>query len=192
MWSGDDAPQFAHHLAALLHDGVEVVFELLDEGGVVVAYLFDDEGEGAPCLVDAHAAGCHLGGDVAAQVIDVFGLGLDFLCGSDGVEIAVDEGLALMQVALIEDVLVCDHVVAWLHFFKLLGVHACYGCAHAAYVHDKAAVAVDADDVAFESGKVACGDAELDVVARIIMEGVKEEADALWRDLADAHEGLHL
>ena len=190
--TGDELFHLLEHLGALLHDGGEIVPLLLNEGGIIVADLFDDEGEDAPGLVDVHAAGGHLREDVVVKVGDVLGLCLHFLCGLHGMEITVDEGLTLMQVALVEDVLVAEHVLIGLHFLELLGMHTCYGYADAAHTHHQTAVAVYADDVAFESCQLAGGDAKQDAVAGIVMEGVEEEADALGRGFADAHERLHL
>lgn len=77
------------------------------------------------------------------------------------------------------------------HHLKLLAVYACDGYAHATNVHDETAVAVYSDDVTFEAGEEAGGDAQLDVVARIVFEWMEEETDAVGRDLQYAHERLH-
>ena len=58
-------------------------------------------------------------------------------------------------------------------------------------VEDELAVAVDADDVALVAGEDAGEDAELDMVAGKLLEGVAEEGDALWVVAQHRHERLH-
>ena len=93
-------------------------------------------------------------------------------------EIAIDEHLLFVKVALIEHIAV-DSGLGGFHFFESLGMDSGYGYAHASYLHDELAVAVDADDISGHISHVASGDTEQDAVASIIMEWMKEKADAL-------------
>lgn len=52
---GGDAGYLLHNLAASVDDGLEVVFDIVEEGGVVVAYLFDHEIEGGEGVLDVKA-----------------------------------------------------------------------------------------------------------------------------------------
>ena len=70
-------------------------------------------------------------------------------------------------------------------------MYAGYGYAHATYVHYEAAVTVDADDIAFETGKEAGGDAQLDVARGIVFERMEQETYAFRRGFQHAHERLH-
>lgn len=61
----------------------------------------------------------------------------------------------------------------------------------AAEVHDKLAVAVDADYIAFLTFEGAGEDTEFDVVLGEFEEGVAEEGDAFGLGVHQTHKGLH-
>lgn len=79
----------------------------------------------------------------------------------------------------------------FLHHLELLAVYAGYGYTHAANVHYQTAVAVDADDIAFKTGKESGRDAKLDISTGIIFERMQQETDTFRGHLQYAHEGLH-
>lgn len=70
-------------------------------------------------------------------------------------------------------------------------MHATDGDGVAGEVHDELAIALDADDVAFLTGKGACEDAQTDVTLDKLDEGITHEGDAIWSGLENGHEGLH-
>ena len=78
-----------------------------------------------------------------------------------------------------------------MYLFEVLLVDATEGDGVATEVEDELAVAVDADDVALVAGEDASEDAELDMVAGELLEGVAEEGDALRVVAQHRHEGLH-
>ena len=150
---------------------------MVGEGGVVVANFFDDELECAPCFVNLHAVVSHLFEHILAEIFYILCLCWHILDGFDWMEVAVDEHLLFVEIALIERVAV-DSSCRWFHFFESLGMDSRYGYAHASNLHNELAVAVDADDVSGHVCHVACGDAEQNAVASVVVEGVKEEAYA--------------
>ncbi len=188
---GDEAVELVDHFWAAVGYWSKGDAVLVEVGGVIVGDLFDDEGEGGPCLGTLHAVVWLLVLDVAEEVEDVVGLGGYVFWGGDGVEVAVEEGLTLVEVALVEGGGIGGGG-GGRYFFEVLGVDAWDGYAHASYVHDEATVAVYADDVALKACELSCGDAEEDAVAGVIVEGLEEEAYALGLCGVDAHEGTHL
>lgn len=94
--------ELLEHLTALEEDGCQTIGLLLTGRGVIIDYLLDDEGEGAPCFADAHAVLSQLSENMLMKERDVFCLGLYILGGPDGMKISVDEYLSLVEVALIE------------------------------------------------------------------------------------------
>ena len=94
-------------------------------------------------------------------------------------EIAVYQHLPLLQVALVEDILMGDCSLALLHFLKVLSMNTADCYTHSTDVHHQAAVSVYANDVAFQTSHLTCGDTEENAVASIIMVRVKQETDAL-------------
>lgn len=70
-------------------------------------------------------------------------------------------------------------------------MHSADGDGVASEVHDELAVALDADDVAFLTGKGTGEDAEADVALDKLDEGITHEGDALGVGLQHGHEGLH-
>lgn len=58
-------------------------------------------------------------------------------------------------------------------------------------IHDKLAVAVDTDDIAFLTFEGAGEDTEFDVVLGEFEEGVAEEGDAFGLGVHQTHKGLH-
>ena len=175
--SVDEALEFLQHLGSHTEDwSAEGVF-VVGNGGVVVADFFDNELQGAPRFVYLHAVVSHLVEDILAEIFYIICLRIYLLGGFDWMEIAIDKHLLFVEVALIEHIAV-DSGLGGFHFFKSLGMDSGYGYAHASYLHDELAVAVDADDISGHISHVASGDTEQDAVASIIMEWMKEEADA--------------
>lgn len=70
-------------------------------------------------------------------------------------------------------------------------MHSADGDGVASKVHDELAVALDADDVAFLTGKGTGEDAETNVALDKLDEGITHEGDALGVGLQHSHEGLH-
>ena len=104
--------ELLEHLTALEEDGCQTIGLLLTGRGVVIDYLLDDEGEGAPCFADAHAVLGQLGEDMLMKERDVLCLGLYILGGLDGMEISVDEYLSLVEVALVEWAMLRDRFLS--------------------------------------------------------------------------------
>ena len=98
----EEGVELVEHLTTLEEDGCQTIGLLLTGRGVVIGYLLDDEGEGAPCFADAHAVLGQFGEYMLMKERDVLCLGLYFLGGLDGMEISVDEYLTLVEVALVE------------------------------------------------------------------------------------------
>lgn len=106
-WTVEYRIYFLENLGSHLHDGVEVFFELLDEWGIVITYLFDDKDIGAPCLVDVHAFLCKFCQHIFSQVVDVLGLDGYLISCFHRVEVAVDESFSLLQITLVEWISIC-------------------------------------------------------------------------------------
>lgn len=98
----EEGAELVEHLTPLEEDGCQAIGLLLTGRGVVIDYLLDDEGEGAPCFADAHAVLGQFGEYMLMKEGDVLCLGLYILGGLDGMKISVDEYLTLMEVALVE------------------------------------------------------------------------------------------
>ena len=158
----------------------------------MVAYLLDDEGIGAPCLAGLHAALCQLCRHIPAQIVDVLCLRHCVTVCLHRMEVAVYECLTFLQVAPVEDVIVCKRGLALLHFLEMLGMDTADGDAKSADIHHETAVTVNAYDVAFQPRQLTGGDAQQDAVAGIVVIGMEQEADALRRYARDAHEWAHL
>ena len=188
----EEGVELLEHLTALEEDGCQTIGLLLTGRGVVIDYLLDDEGEGAPCFIDAHAVLGQFGENMLMKERDVLCLGLYILSGLDGMEVSVDEYLTLVEVALVEGAVLRDWFLGGCHFLKPLGMDSRDGYAHTTHIHHKSPVAVDTDDIALEASQFACGDTQEDAVAGIVVEGMKEEAYAAGVGRVDAHEGLHL
>ena len=169
-----------------------MALELFEGWGVVVANLLDDEAEDEPCLGGEHPVLRKLRQYIIAQIVDVLGLWGDVLCGLYGMKKAVDKSLTLMEVTLVERRAVEVCATSLIDLLKMLSMHTGDSHTHATDIHDKTTVAVDANDVTFESCQVARGDAEEDAVASIIMERLKKETDTIGLRFVDAHEGSHL
>ena len=98
----EEGVELLEHLTALEEDGSHAIGLLLTGRGVVIDYLLDNEGEGAPCFADAHAVLGQFGEYMLMKERDVLCLGLYILGGLDRMEISVDEYLTLVEVALVE------------------------------------------------------------------------------------------
>ena len=98
----EEGVELQEHLTALEENGCQAIGLLLTGRGVVIDYLLDDEGEGAPCFADAHAVLGQLSEYMLMKERDALCLGLYILGGLDGMEISVDEYLSLVEVALVE------------------------------------------------------------------------------------------
>lgn len=188
----EEGVELLEHLTALEEDGCHAIGLLLTGRGVVIDYLLDDEGEGAPRFADAHAVLGQLGEDMLMKERDVLCLGLYILGGLDGMEISVDEYLSLVEVALVEWAVLRDRFLSGRHFLKPLGMDSRDGYAHTTHIHHKPSVAVDTDDIALEASQFASGDTQEDAVASVVVEGMKEEAYAVGVGRVDTHKGLHL
>ena len=106
MRTCDNPFHFLEHLASFTHDGVEVLLGLFYEWGIIVTYLFYDEGIDVPCVIVGDSIVCQLIQGVLSQIVDVFCLQRHFLVVFHGMEIAVYQHLPFLQVALVEDILV--------------------------------------------------------------------------------------
>lgn len=186
-----DAGYLLHNLAASVDDGLEVVFDIVEEGGVVVAYLFDHEIEGGAGVLDVKTLAEHIGVGLTEEHLDVLGLCRHLLGSLHLMEEGVDKGMALMEIALVEGGTVLG-VTVFADFLKALGVDIGYGHSHATDIHHQSAVAGNADDIAFKAGIVARDDAQQGAVLGVIDERTEEEAQPVGLGLRDAHEGLHL
>ena len=186
-----DAGYLLHNLAASIDDGLEVVFDVVEEGGVVVAYLFDHEIEGGEGVLDVKALAEHVGVGLTEEHLDVLGLCRHLLGSLHLMEEAVDKGMALMEIALVEGGTVLG-VTVFADFLKALGVDIGDGHSHATDIHHQSAVAGNADDIAFKAGIVARDDAQQGAVLGVIDKRTEEEAQPVGLGLRDTHEGLHL
>lgn len=77
------------------------------------------------------------------------------------------------------------------HHLEGLAMDSRDGNAHATDIHDKATVAVDADNIALKTGKGTGNETQFDVATGIILERMKQETNALWRCLHHTHERAH-
>ena len=188
---GGDTGYLLHNLAASVDDGLEIVFDVVQEGGVVVANLFDHEIEGGEGVLDVKALAEHIGVGLTEEHLDVLGLCCHLLGGLHLMEEGVDKGMALMEIAFVEGGTALG-VTVFIDFLKALGMDIGDGHSHAADIHHQSAVAGNADDIAFKAGIVARDDAQQGAVLGVIDERTEEEAQSVGLGLRDAHEGLHL
>lgn len=186
-----DAGYLLHNLTASIDDGLEVVFDIVEEGGVVVANLFDHEIEGGEGVLDVKALAEHIGVGLTEEHLDVLGLCSHLLGGLHLMEEGVDKGMTLMEIALVEGGTVLG-VTVFIDFLKALGVDIGDGHSHATDIHHQSAVAGNADDIALKAGIVARNDAQQGAVLGVIDKRTEEEAQSVGLGLRDAHEGLHL
>lgn len=169
-----DAGYLLHNLAASIDDGLEVVFDIIEEGGVVVANLFDHEIEGGEGVLDVKALAEHVGVGLTEEHLDVLGLCRHLLGGLHLMEEGVDKGMALMEIALVEGSTVLG-VTIFVYFLETLGVDIGDGHSHAADIHHQSAVAGNADDIAFKAGIVARDNAQQGAVLGVIDKRTEEE-----------------
>lgn len=186
-----DAGYLLHYLATSVDDGLEVVFDIVEEGGVVVANLFDHEIEGGEGVLDVKTLAEHIGVGLTEEHLDVLGLCRHLLGSLHLMEEGVDKSMALMEIAFVEGGTVLG-VTVFVYFLKTLGVDIGDGHSHAADIHHQSAVAGNADDIAFKAGIVAGDDAQQGAVLGVIDERTEEEAQSVGFGLRDSHEGLHL
>lgn len=186
-----DAGYLLHYLAASIDDGLEVVFDVVEEGGVVVANLFDHEIEGGEGILDVKALAEHVGVGLTEEHLDVLGLCRHLLGGLHLMKEGVDKGMTLMEIAFIEGGTILG-VTVFVYFLKTLGVDIGDGHSHAADIHHQSAVAGNADDIALKAGIVARNDAQQGAVLGVIDERTEEEAQSVGLGLRDTHERLHL
>lgn len=186
-----DAGYLLHNLAASIDDGLEVVFDIVEEGGVVVANLFNHEIEGGEGVLDVKALAEHIGVGLTEEHLDVLGLCCHLLGGFHLMEEGVDKGMTLMEIALVEGGTVLG-VTVFVYFLKTLGVDIGNGHSHAADIHHQPAVAGNADDIALKAGIVARDDAQQGAVLGVIGKRTEEETQSVGLGLRDAHERLHL
>lgn len=169
-----DAGYLLHYLAASIDDGLEVVFDVVQEGGVVVAYLFDHEIEGGEGVLDVKALAEHIGVGLTEEHLDVLGLCCHLLGGLHLMEEGVDKGMALMEIAFVEGGTALG-VTVFIDFLKALGMDIGDGHGHAADIHHQSAVAGNADDIAFKAGIVARDNAQQGAVLGVIDKRTEEE-----------------
>lgn len=186
-----DAGYLLHYLAASIDDGLEVVFDIIEEGGVVVANLFYHEIEGGEGIFDVKALAEHVGMGLTEEHLDVLGLCRHLLGGLHLMEEGVDKGMTLMEIAFVEGGATLG-VTVFVYFLKALGVDIGDGHSHAADIHHQSAVAGNADDIAFKAGIVARNDAQQGAVLGVIDKRTEEEAQSVGLGLRNTHEGLHL
>lgn len=159
-----DAGYLLHYLATSVDDGLEVVFDIVEEGGVVVANLFYHEIEGGEGIFDVKALAEHVGVGLTEEHLDVLGLCRHLLGGLHLMEECVDKGMTLMEIAFVEGGTVLG-VTVFVYFLKTLGVDIGDGHSHAADIHHQSAVAGNADDIAFKAGIVARDNAQQGAVS---------------------------
>ncbi len=188
---GGDTGYLLHNLAASVDDGLEVVFDVVEEGGVVVAYLFDHEIEGGEGILDVKALAEHVGVGLTEEHHDVLGLCRHLLGGLHLMKEGVDKGMTLMEIAFVEGGTALS-VTVFVHFLETLGVDIGDGHRHAADIHHQSAVAGNTDDIALKAGIVARDNAQQGAVLGVIDKRTEEEAQPVGLGLRDAHEGLHL
>lgn len=172
--SRGDAGYLLHYLAPGIDDGLEVVFDVVEEGGVVVAYLFNHEIEGGEGVLDVKALAEHIGVGLTEEHLDVLGLCRHLLSGFHLMEEGVDKGMTLMEIAFVEGGTVLG-VTVFIDFLKALSVDIGDGHSHAADIHHQSAVAGNADDIALKAGIVARDDAQEGAVLGVIDERTEEE-----------------
>lgn len=186
-----DTGYLLHNLAASVDDGLEVVFDIVEEGSVVVAYLFDHEIEGGEGVLDVKALAEHVGMGLTEEHLDILGLCRHLLGGFHLMEEGVNKGMTLMEIALVEGGTVLGFTV-FVYFLETLSVDIGDGHSHAADIHHQSAVAGNADDIALKAGIVARNDAQQGTVLGVIDKRTEEEAQPVGLGLRDAHERLHL
>lgn len=189
---GEEAGDFLQDGAAGIEDGGKVFAIGVDGGGVVVTYFLDDEIEGVVGVFDLEAVFTKVGEGLFVQEFDVLGLGGYVPYFAYRMEIAVDECVALVEVASVEGGAFMAVGLVFTDFLEPLDMHAGDSDAHAAHVHHETAVASDADDVAFDPGQGAGDDTEQAAVFGVIVKGSEQEADAVGVGAGHAHEGSHL
>lgn len=170
-----DAGYLLHYLAASIDDGLEVVFDIIEEGGVVVAYLFDHEIEGGEGVLDVKTLAEHIGVGLTEEHLDVLGLCRHLLGSLHLMEEGIDKGMALMEIALVEGGTVLG-VTVFVYFLETLSVDIRDSHSHAADIHHQSAVAGNADDIAFKAGIVAGDDAQQRAILGVIDKRTEEEA----------------
>ena len=106
VWAVDEAFQFLQHLGSHIKDRSADGVVVIGESGVVVAYFFDDELECAPCFVNLHAVVSHFVEHILAEIFYILCLCRHILDGFDRMEVAIDEHLLFVEIALIERVAV--------------------------------------------------------------------------------------
>lgn len=188
---GGDTGYLLHYLAASINDGLEVVFNIVEEGSVVVANLFDHEIEGGKGIFDVKPLAEHIGVGLTEEHLDVLGLCRHLLGGLHLMEEGVDKGMTLMEIALVEGSTILG-VTVFVHFLETLSVDIGDSHSHAADIHHQSAVAGNADDIALKTGIVARDDAQQGAVLCVIDKRTEEKAQPVRLGLRDAHEGFHL
>lgn len=173
-----DAGYLLHYLAASVDDGLEVVFDIVEKGGVVVANLFYHEIEGGEGVLDVKALAEHVGMGLTEEHLDVLGLCRHLLGGLHLMEEGIDKGMTLMEIALVEGGTVLG-VTVFVNFLETLSVDIGDGHSHAANIHHQSAVAGNADDIAFKAGIVARDNAQQGAVLGVIDERTEEEAQSV-------------
>ena len=98
--------------------------ERVDEGSIIVAYLFYHETEGVIGIFQIQFLVSYIGECLKSEYFDVFYLSSHFLGGLHTVEVTVDKGVALMQVALVEQLAFFFVCLVLVYFLKTFGMYA--------------------------------------------------------------------
>ena len=75
-------------------------------------------------------------------------------------KVSVDKGVALMQIALVEQLALFFASLVLVNLLKTFGMYTWQGYGHSTDIHDEPAVSGYADYITFESGIFTCHDAK--------------------------------
>ena len=104
-------------------DGSKLVFEIVDERCIVVAYLFYHKIEGVIGIFQIQFLVSYICKSLKTEYFYVFHLSRHLLGGLHLMKVSVDKGVALMQVALVEQLALFFVCLVLIYFFKTFGMY---------------------------------------------------------------------
>ena len=110
--------------SSCIKDGSQFVLEIVDERCIVVAYLFYHEIEGIICIFQIQFFVSYICKCLKTEYFDVFCLGRHLLDSLYFMKVTVDKGVALMQVALVEQLAFFFVCLVLVYLLKTFGMYA--------------------------------------------------------------------
>src|SRR5574344_2640348 len=104
-------------------DGSKLVFEIVDERCIVVAYLFYHEIEGVIGIFQIQFLVSYICKSLKTEYFYIFYLSRHLLGGLHLMKVSIDKGVALLQVALVEQLALFFVCLVLIYFFKTFGMY---------------------------------------------------------------------